>query len=41
MISVELPWAEHGFDMASTGLGAQLAFNVITEFLDRELTLRP
>lgn len=41
VISVELPWAEHGFDMAPTGLGAQLAFNVITEFLDRELTLRP
>ena len=40
VISVELPWAEHGFDMVPTGLGAQLAFNVITEFLDRELTAR-
>ena len=37
VISVELPWAEHGFDMVPTGLGAQLAFNVIVEFLDREL----
>ena len=40
VISVELPWAEHGFDIVPTGLGAQLAFNVITEFLDRELTAR-
>ena len=40
VISVELPWAEHGFDMAPTGLGAQLAFNVIAEFLDRELAAR-
>lgn len=40
VISVELPWAEHGFDIVPTGLGAQLAFNVITEFLDRELTTR-
>lgn len=37
VISVELPWAEHGFDMVPTGLGAQLAFNVIVDFLDREL----
>lgn len=37
VISIELPWAEHGFDMVPTGLGAQLAFNVIAEFLDREL----
>ena len=37
VISVELPWAEHGFDIVPTGLGAQLAFNVIVDFLDREL----
>lgn len=40
VVSVELPWAEHGFDMAPSGLGAQLAFNVISEFLDRELRNR-
>jgi acetyl esterase/lipase len=33
VVSVELPWAEHGFDMAPTGLGGQLAFNVISDFL--------
>ena len=37
VVSVELPWAEHGFDMAPAGLGAQLAFFTISEFLDREL----
>ena len=37
VVSVELPWAEHGFDMAPAGLGSQLAFGVIVEFLDREL----
>ena len=37
VVSVELPWAEHGFDMAPSGLGAQLAFNVILDFLAREL----
>lgn len=40
VVSVELPWAEHGFDMAPSGLGAQLAFNVIANFLDRELRHR-
>ncbi len=40
VVSVELPWAEHGFDMAPAGLGAQLAFNVISDFLDRELRHR-
>ena len=39
VIAVELPWAEHGFDLAPTGLGGQLAFNVISEFL--ELNLGP
>ena len=37
VVSVEVPWAEHGFDMAPAGLGAQLAFKVIVDFLDREL----
>lgn len=37
VVSVEIPWAEHGFDMAPAGLGSQLAFGVIAEFLDREL----
>ena len=37
VVSVELPWAEHGFDLAPAGLGAQLAFHVIVQFLDREL----
>jgi acetyl esterase/lipase len=37
VVSVELPWAEHGFDMAAAGLGGQLAFKVIVDFLDREL----
>jgi acetyl esterase/lipase len=33
VVAVELPWAEHGFDLAPTGLGGQLAFNVISDFL--------
>lgn len=37
VISVELPWAEHGFDLAPSGLGGQLAFNLIGDFLEREL----
>ncbi len=37
VVSVELPWSEHGFDFAPAGLGAQLAFHVIVQFLDREL----
>jgi acetyl esterase/lipase len=37
VVAVELPWAEHGFDMVPAGLGGQLAFNVIAEFLTREL----
>lgn len=39
VVSVELPWAEHGFDLAPTGLGGQLAFNVISDFLD--INLKP
>jgi acetyl esterase/lipase len=37
VVSVEVPWAEHGFDMGPAGLGSQLAFGVIVEFLEREL----
>ncbi len=37
VVAVELPWAEHGFDMAPAGLGAQLALSVISEFLKREI----
>jgi acetyl esterase/lipase len=37
VVAVEVPWAEHGFDLAPAGLGAQLAFGVIVEFLEREL----
>jgi acetyl esterase/lipase len=39
VIAVELPWAEHAFDLAPTGLGGQLAFNVISDFL--EVNLKP
>jgi acetyl esterase/lipase len=37
VVAVELPWADHGFDMAPTGLGAQLAFALISTFLERQL----
>jgi acetyl esterase/lipase len=37
VIAVELPWAEHAFDLAPTGLGGQLAFNVISDFLAMNL----
>ena len=40
VVAVELPWAEHGFDMAPAGLGGQLAFHVIADFLARELQHR-
>lgn len=40
VVAVELPWAEHGFDMAPAGLGGQLAFTVIADFLERELMPR-
>lgn len=39
VVSVELPWAEHAFDLAPTGLGGQLAFNVMSDFL--EVNLKP
>ncbi|MDQ2667251.1 MAG: alpha/beta hydrolase [Gemmatimonadota bacterium] len=37
VIAVELPWAEHGFDLAPAGLGGQLAFNVMSDFLALQL----
>ena len=37
VVVAEVPWAEHGFDMARGGLGSQLAFAVVRSFLDREL----
>ncbi|MEP6620134.1 MAG: alpha/beta hydrolase, partial [bacterium] len=37
VVAVELPWADHGFDLAPAGLGSQLAFAVIMDFLDREM----
>ena len=37
VVAIELPWADHGFDMAPGGLGSQLAFAVIVDFLDREI----
>lgn len=41
VVQVELPWAEHGFDMAPGGIGAQLAYGVIGDFLDRRIGDRP
>jgi acetyl esterase/lipase len=37
VLSVEVPWAEHAFDMVPAGLGSQLVFTVILDFLEREL----
>jgi acetyl esterase/lipase len=37
VVQVELPWAEHGFDLGPAGLGGQLALRVVTDFLQREL----
>ena len=37
VVQVELPWAEHGFDLAPGGLGAQLAEWTVARFLSREL----
>ena len=38
VVQVEVPWAEHGFDLAPGGIGAQLAYDTMVKFLDRELT---
>lgn len=41
VVAVEIPWADHGFDMAPAGLSGQLAFSVIVAFLERELLRDP
>lgn len=33
VVALELPWAEHGFDLVPTGMGAQLAFRTIVDFI--------
>lgn len=35
VVAVELPWAEHGFDLVPRGIGSRIGFNVTTAFLDR------
>jgi acetyl esterase/lipase len=35
VVQVEVPWADHGFDMAPGGLGAQLELGVVLRFLAR------
>ncbi len=40
VVQLEVPWAEHGFDLAPGGLGRQLAFDAIVRFLARELAAR-
>ena len=35
VVAVELPWAEHGFDLVPGGIGGRIAFNATTTFLDR------
>jgi hypothetical protein len=37
VVQVEVPWGEHGFDMVPAGPGGQLAYDVIVQFLRREL----
>ncbi len=34
---VELPWAEHGFDLLPNGLGGQLALYLVERFLAQSL----
>ena len=38
VVQVEVPWAEHGFDLAPGGIGAQLAYDTMVRFLDQLLT---
>lgn len=35
VVAVELPWAEHGFDLVPGGIGGRITFNATTAFLDR------
>jgi acetyl esterase/lipase len=37
VVAVELPWAEHGFDMVPGGLGAQLALDTMLGFLGQTI----
>ena len=37
VVQVEVPWAEHGFDRAPGGVGAQLGYDAIVRFLERHL----
>ncbi len=37
VVQVEIPWAEHGFDLAPGGLGAQLGYEAVVRFLEREM----
>ena len=37
VVAVELPWAEHGFDMVPGGLGAQLALDTMLGFLGESI----
>ena len=37
VVQVEIPWAEHGFDLAPGGLGAQLGYWAVVRFLEREM----
>lgn len=37
VVQVEIPWAEHGFDIVPAGLGGQLGFTVLVQFLERVL----
>jgi acetyl esterase/lipase len=41
VVDVELPWAEHGFDLVPGGLGGRIAYASISRFLDIELRTRP
>ena len=35
VVAVELPWAEHGFNLVPGGIGGRVAFNATIAFLDR------
>ena len=41
VVQVEVPWGEHGFDIAPGGLGAQLSTDVIVGFLARTIGAAP
>lgn len=37
VVEVEVPWAEHGFDLVPAGIGERLTYASVVAFLDREL----